>query len=266
MKVAGQKGIVHATACIAAACILAAPPAIRPVLAEPPTAEAQAVLRKGYQAASEGLLPTADEKLTQAIGEWKRSAQPPAELSSLYKVRSSVRQQLGKLPDALADLDEAVALITPAAANGDPAEVQRTILLRARVNAALARWQQAETDFTSAIARLDDLNAIESTNPYLYAERGSVRSKLGRFDGAADDAVTAAVEFKAIGDKLRSLLASSDAALALYGAGDIDEGVAKMKSTFSSYGNSSPTTNNPDDIGLLQDLARREAELHLACA
>ena len=38
------------------------------------------------------------------------------------------------------------------------------------------------------------------------------------------------------------------------------------QSTFTSYGAKSPSTNNPDDIGTLQDLARREAELHLAYA
>ena len=39
---------------------------------------------------------------------------------------------------------------------------------------------------------------------------------------------SASIEFKDIGDKLRSLLASSDASLALYGAGDIDEAVAGL--------------------------------------
>ena len=220
------------------------------------------MLRKGYQSAAEGLLPAADTQITSAIGEWKKSAQPPEEISALYKLRSSVRQQQGRLPEALSDLDEAVTLI----ASGEPAEIQRTVLLRARVNAALGRWQQAESDFSSAIQRLDQLSAIESTNPFVYAERGAVRSRLGRFDGAADDALTAAVEFKSIGDKLRSLLAASDAALALYGAGEVDDAVDKMRTTFNSYGNKSPATNNPDDIGLLQELARREAELHLAYA
>eukprot|EP00966_Prymnesium_polylepis_P112415 2600726-Prymnesium_polylepis.1 len=39
-----------------------------------------------------------------------------------------------------------------------------------------------------------------------------------------------------------------------------------MKQVFSAYGNKSPATNNPDDIGLLQELSRREAEMHLAYA
>ena len=59
------------------------------------------------------------------------------------------------------------------------------------------------------------LDAIESTNPYLFAERSAARSRLGNFGGAADDAVAATVEFKDIGDRLRSLIALADSALAL---------------------------------------------------
>ena len=237
-----------------------------PVLAEPPSSEALATLRKGYQAATDGLLPSADTLLTKSIVEWKRTAQPPDELSALYKVRGTVRQQQGRNSDAVADLDEAIALLASPSAKPDPAEAQRSYLLRARLNAAVRRWTEAEDDFTSAIARLDDLEAIESTNPYIYSERSSVRSRLGKFSLAADDALTASVDFKLIGDKLRSLLSASDFALASYGAGNFDEGVARMRSTFTSYGSKSPATNNPDDIGTLQALARREAELHLVYA
>lgn len=236
-----------------------------PAFAAPPTAEMQSVLRKGYQEAADGLLSSADSDLTRSITEWKRTEQPPDEVSALYKVRGTVRQQLGKSAEAVQDLDQAINLLV-ASSKPDVAEMQRAYLQRARLHAALQQWTAAEADFSSAIDRLDALDAIESTNPFLYNERSAVRSRLGRWDGAADDALAAAAEFKAIGDKLRSLLAASDAALALYGAGDIDEAVARMKSTFTSYGAKSPATNNPDDIGTLQRLARREAELHLAYA
>lgn len=217
-------------------------------LAAPPSPEALAGLRKGYQAAADGLLPSADKLLSSAIDEWKKTDQPADEISALYKVRSGVREQQGRQLESLADLDEAVKQYegSIAASSKFPAEVQRTYLQRARTNAALNNWKNAEADFSRAIARLDELDAIESTNPFLFSERAAARSRLGDFGGAADDAITASVEFKDIGDKLRSLLASSDAALALYGAGDVDEGVARMKSTFTSYGNASPATNNPD--------------------
>ena len=160
----------------------------------------------------------------------------------------------------MSDLDDAVSLLLSPGAKAGPPDVQRAFLQRARLNAALERWTAAEADFTQAITRLDELDAIESTNPFLYNERASVRSRLGRYGGAADDALTAAVEFKAIGDKLRSLLASSDAALALYG-GATSTRPSRMKATFTSYGTKSPATNNPDDIGNLQALARGGAAL-----
>ena len=69
----------------ASAILLAAPLHVTlPALADPPSAEALVTLRKGYQAATDGLLPTADKLLTQSIGEWKKTAQPPEELSALY--------------------------------------------------------------------------------------------------------------------------------------------------------------------------------------
>jgi len=250
-------------ACAASVILLAAEPSL-PALAQPPTADALLTLRKGYQAASDGLLPSADSLLSKSIEEWKKTAQPPDEVSALLKVRGTVRQQQGREVDALADLDEAITLLASPSAKPDPAELQRTYLQRARLNSVLQRWVDADADYSSAIARLDQLDAIESTNPYLYFERSGVRSRLGRFAEAADDALAAQVEFKDIGDKLRSLLASSDAALAMYGAGDIDEALKRMQAVFTSYGSRSPATNNPDDIGTLQALARREAEMHLA--
>ena len=255
-------------AAAASAMIFIAQPNVAPALAtvQPPSTEALTTLRKGYQAAADGLLPSADSLLTTTIETWKKTDQPPEETAALFSSRGSVRQQQGRLADAVSDLDDAVSLLLSPGAKAGPPDVQRAFLQRARLNAALERWTAAEADFTQAITRLDELDAIESTNPFLYNERASVRSRLGRYGGAADDALTAAVEFKAIGDKLRSLLASSDAALALYGAGDVDEAVARMKATFTSYGTKSPATNNPDDIGNLQALARREAELHLAYA
>lgn len=252
-------------ACFASTVLFCAPLS-DPALAAPPSADAQATLRRGVQAASAGLLPSADALLTTSIGEWKRTSQPPNELSAIYKVRSTVRKEQGQLQPALADLDEAVALASAPSAQPDAAELQRTYLQRARIEAALERWKEAEADYGRAIALLDQLDAIESTNPYVYAERSAARSRLGLFEGAADDALTASEDFRTIGDKLRSLLASADASLALYGAGDVDEAVKRMVKTFSSYGTRSPASNNPDDIGLLQSLARREAELHLAYA
>ena len=54
-------------------------------------------------------------------------------------------------------------------------EIQRTFQLRARVNAALGSRREQVDDLSAAIARLDELDAIEAINPYLYSERVSHR-------------------------------------------------------------------------------------------
>lgn len=248
-------------ACALAACLVVTPPSLA---VEPPSAEAQAILRKGFKASSEGSTALADTLLTQSIDEWKRTKQAPDELAAIYKQRGIVRQQQAKLVEAAADLTEALKLVQAPGAVPDLAEVQRTYVLRARVHEALALWSPAEADLTAAINRLDDLDAIESTNPYLYSERASARSRLGDYAGAADDALRAEAEFKAIGDKVRRLLSSADSALAMYGADDIKGGVGAMRFVFKNKG--MPASNNPDDIGLLQELSRKDAELHLAYA
>ena len=51
-------------------------------------------------------------------------------------------------------------------------------------------------------------------------------------------------------------------ALALYGAGDLPEAMSQMELVFRSKG--LPASNNPDDIPRLQELSRRDAQLHLA--
>lgn len=146
----------------------------------------------------------------------------------------------------------------------DKAEVQRTYALRAKTNAKLERWSAAEQDLNEAINRLDDLDAIEATNPFLFVERATARSRLGSWAAAAEDAKQAELDFKATGDKVRSLNAAADGALALYGSGDLPQAVEGMRFVFKNKGN--PVSNNPDDIPLLQELSRKDAELHLAYA
>lgn len=80
----------------------------------------------------------------------------------------------------------------------DPAEIQRTYQIRARVNQQLGNVRAQADDLSEAIRRLDDLDAIEATNPYLFAERAGARMKLRDWDGAADDALRAEVEFGSV--------------------------------------------------------------------
>ncbi|KAL1525138.1 hypothetical protein AB1Y20_020009 [Prymnesium parvum] len=228
--------------------------------ASPPTLEMQAQLRKGFQAAQAGLFGSAELQLTASIAQWEQTRQPADELAALYKTRGIVRLERGQPERALSDFSRALQL-SPSA---DAAEVQRTYQLRARAHQLLGNVREQADDLSDAIRRLDALDAIEATNPYLYAERAAARMRLQEWDGAAEDALQAEAEFGVIGDKIRKLLASADAALALYGAGDVAAAVEKMKFVFKSKG--IPASNNPDDIGLLQALARKDAELHLAYA
>ena len=235
-----------------------------PAFAEPPSAEAQVQLRKGFQAAQAGLSTSADSLLSKSIAEWEKTKQPPDEIAALYKTRGIVRQELDRPKEARDDLTRALELSLQPGSTPDPAEIQRTYQLRARLNQKLGDSRRQADDLSKAIARLDDLDAIEATNPYLYAERAGARMRLREWAGASDDALQAEAEFGDIGDKIRKLLSSADAALALYGAGDAPGAVEKMKFVFKNKG--MPASNNPDDIGLLQELARKDAELHLAYA
>ena len=64
-----------------------------------------------------------------------------------------------------------------------------------------------------------------------------------------------------VGDAIRARNAGADRALALLGAGDA-AGSTESRRIFAQKSN--PRTNNPDDIPLLQELSRKDAELHLA--
>ena len=78
-----------------------------PAFATPPTAEQQAQLRKGFQAAQAGLPASADSLLSKSIVEWERSSQPADEISALYKTRGMVRADLSRLSEASDDLSRA---------------------------------------------------------------------------------------------------------------------------------------------------------------
>ena len=60
----------------------------------------------------------------------------------------------------------------------------------------------------------------------------------------------AAVQFKDTCDKIRRVLAVADGALALYGSGEIADGVENMRTVFRTK--RTLATTNPDDIALLQ--------------
>ena len=62
----------------------------------PPSAEAQATLKKAFTAAQAGL-SSADGLLSASISNWESTGQPADETASLYKTRGGLRFEEGKL-------------------------------------------------------------------------------------------------------------------------------------------------------------------------
>jgi hypothetical protein len=158
--------------------------------------------------------------------------------------------------------------VSPTARTGgpgaEPAALPRAFLSRAAVQRRLGNWEGVDSDLTAAERYSGRLPTIQQTNPYLYQARSQARARLGRWGDAAEDALQAEGEFEEIGDRIRKTLSAGDAALYLYGSGDTKAALLKMVQVFKEKGK--PTTNNPDDIPLLQELSRTDAELHLAYA
>jgi tetratricopeptide (TPR) repeat protein len=230
----------------------------------PPTAEAQLNLRRAFTAAQAGLSSQAENLLTQSINDWESTKQPVEEIASLYKTRGGIRIEQGRLAGALEDLSQALRLMPISGEGADPSQRQRVYQLRARVHGALGNRRAQVDDLSSAIALLDKLDAIEATNPYVFSDRAQARSAIGEYAGAAEDAETAEMLFKETGDKIRRVIAAADGAIASYGAGEVQGAVDKMRYVFKTK--RTLATNNPDDIALLQELSRKDAELHLAYA
>ena len=160
-----------------------------------PSAESQAALQKAFQSAQAGSYASADSQLGKLILEWEKTKQPDDETAALYKTRGVCRQSLGQMPEARDDLSQALRLSMTKGSKPDPAEVQRTYQLRARVNQKLGNSREQADDLTAAIARLDQLDAIEATNPQLFKDRAEARMRTKEWAGAAEDAERAQLEF-----------------------------------------------------------------------
>ena len=163
MRLALQRAIVGACANL---CLLLGQPDITSPAAHaavaPPTAEAQANLKKAFDSAQAGLYTAADAQLSSSIAVWEQGQQPPDETAALYKTRGMVRQSSGRLAEALSDLSKAIELSSAPGSKPDPAEVQRTYQQRARVHRALGNTREQVADLSAAIDRLDDLDLVRA--------------------------------------------------------------------------------------------------------
>ena len=234
-----------------------------PALAAEPSPAALQIVQSALESSSQQK-PDAVAKLDKAINTWKGEKLPDDELAGLYRLRADARNRLGAPDKAEADLTEVVRLLRgPGAAAADPAELPRALLFRARLEFARGAWASAREDASAALALDDQLENLEQKNPFTYELLGRAALRDGDFAAAAASFGDAEKAHDRVGDAIRARNAGADRALALLGAGD-EAGSAETRRVFAQKSN--PRTNNPDDIPLLQDLSRKDAELHLALA
>merc|ERR1719460_3479251 len=234
-----------------------------PALAAEPSPAALQIVQQALESSS-AQKSDAVPLLDKAITTWKSEKLPDDELAGLYRLRADARNRLGAPDKAEADLTEVVRLLRgPGAAAADPAELPRALLFRARLEFARGAWASAREDASAALALDDQLENLEQKNPFTYELLGRAALRDGDFAAAAASFGDAEKAHDRVGDAIRARNAGADRALALLGAGD-EAGSAETRRVFAQKSN--PRTNNPDDIPLLQDLSRKDAELHLALA
>ena len=234
-----------------------------PAVAAEPSPTALQIVQQALESSS-AQKPDAVSKLDKAINTWKGEKLPDDELAGLYRLRADARNRLGALDKAEADLTEVVRLLRgPGATAADPAELPRALLFRARLAFARGAWSAAREDAAAALALDDNLENLEQKNPFTYELLGRAALRDGDYAAAAAAFGDAEKAHDRVGDAIRARNAEADRALALLGAGG-EAGSAETRRLFAQKSN--PRTNNPDDIPLLQDLSRKDAELHLALA
>ena len=232
-----------------------------PAVAAEPSPAALQIVQSALESSSQQK-PDAVSKLDKAISTWKSEKLPDDELAGLYRLRADARNRLGAPDKAEADLTEVVRLLRgPGAAAADPAELPRALLFRARLEFARSAWVAAREDAAAALALDDQLENLEQKNPFTYELLGRAALRDGDYAAAAAAFGDAEKAHDRVGDAIRARNAGADRALALLGAGDA-AGSTETRRIFAQKSN--PRTNNPDDIPLLQELSRKDAELHLA--
>ena len=232
-----------------------------PAYAIDPSPAALQIVQQALESSS-AQKPDAVSKLDKAISTWKSEKLPDDELAGLYRLRADARNRLGATDKAEADLSEVVRLLRgPGAAAADPAELPRALLFRARLEFARSAWSAAREDASAALALDDQLENLEQKNPFTYELLGRAALRDGDYAAAAAAFGDAEKAHDRVGDAIRARNAGADRALALLGAGDA-AGSTETRRIFAQKSN--PRTNNPDDIPLLQELSRKDAELHLA--
>ena len=133
-----------------------------------------------------------------------------------------------------------------------------------RVRLESARQQMDKGLWTEAVESLGSLVAYDEENPIFWRMRGEAELASGRLSDAERDLDVASARYTGIGDKIAAAESLGLRGLAQLGLGRVQDATATL-GTFSKTAKL-VASNNPADLPLLQDLARQEAESHLALA
>jgi tetratricopeptide (TPR) repeat protein len=214
-------------------------------------AEVRGLLQNGKYSAAEAIL-------TRSLELFQETNQPSMEIATILKDRGIARQYSNPR-GSLEDLAAAAKIYTQMSSEDQPvSDIVGVKLLRGQVNQRLSLLDAAEEDFSTALS-------LDEENPFLWSARGDNRMRRADWSGAAEDYLMAEAQFKLIGDKIRRTLAAADASIAMYGAGDKAAALEKMAQVGKQARND-VASNDPENIPRLQEIARKEAELHLVRA
>ena len=270
--------------------------AASPATASPPTSDEIALLRQALAAfyGQPRDSPLALTKLDEALAAWQR--QPPDERAALYRVRGDVHLDL-KLPrKAAEDYATTIQLLEgPGGDKADESELPAARLGRARAlrGAFLSgnaqrltkdEWTDVAQDYQIALrlsSRDDYLDTDAEReadgaqrNPYAAWEWGMALRGAGRYRQASETHTLAALAFKDIGDRARSIISELDAGIDLAAA--VGTGTGSTNGSDKNYGDAKellekaiPKTTgvtSGTDVELLQRVIAKEGEARIALA
>jgi tetratricopeptide (TPR) repeat protein len=258
-----------------------------PSLSSPPPTEIEIKLLREALGAfyGERNMEKAQELLTKAINAWER--QPPDELAALYRVRGDVYMELLNPKDAVQDYSQAIDLLTlPEAKDlADPGEMPAARLGRARSMQSIKRmsgsvkdasgsskqeYDQMVKDYQIALrlTSREDWDTEEekeqdgaSRNPYAAWEYGMALRGAGDYKKAAEVHTLAALSFKDIGDRARSVISALDAGIDMAATNDVKEAKTMLENAISTT-----TSVEGRDVELLQRVIAKEGEARVALA
>ena len=257
----------------------------------PPTAEEVGLLRDalanfyGQPRDSARALELLDRAV--AAPGWRR--QPPDERAALYRVRGDARMDLKRPTEAAADYGTAIGLLEgPGGERAEEGELPAARLGRARAmrGAFLSgaktltneEWSGVAQDYQIALRLSSRDDYLETDvereqdgaarNPYAAWEWGQALRGAGRYGPASEVHTLAALSFKDIGDRARSVIAELDAGIDLAAAAAAGDD-ANYKDAKELLERAIPKTTGittGTDVELLQRVIAKEGEARIALA